>query len=100
MASQLRIYDLHPDMWQEFARRVNAEIVPIRLDHGFRLEGPWLVEETCQYVWIVHYEGDLTFAEAEERYEADPRWSDLTFDPKDYILGEDIRMLTPQPRPF
>ena len=100
MAAQLRIYDLHPDTWQEFARKVNEEIVPIRLDHGFRLDGPWLVEETCQYVWIVHYDGDLSFAEAEEIYEADPRWADLSFDPMDYIAGEDLRMLTPQPRPF
>ena len=60
MTAQLRIYGLHPDTWQEFATKVNSEIVPIRLDHGFRLDGPWLVEETCQYVWIVHYEGDLT----------------------------------------
>jgi len=100
MAAQLRIYDLHPDTWQEFARKVNEEIVPIRLDHGFRLDGPWLVEETCQFVWIVHYDGDLSFEEAEERYEADPRWADLSFDPMDYIAGEDHRMLTPQPRPF
>ncbi len=100
MTAQLRIYGLHTDTWQEFATKVNSEIVPIRLDHDFRLDGPWLVEETCQYVWIVHYEGDLTFTEAEERYEADPRWDDLSFNPMDYIVDVDVRMLTPQPRPF
>ena len=96
MKAQLRIYDLYPHTWEEFAEKVNKEIVPIRLDHGFRLDGPWLVEETCQYVWIVYYEGHGTFAEAEERYEADPRWDDLSFDPMDYISNVDIRVLTPK----
>ncbi len=100
MTAQLRIYGLYPETWQEFARKVNEEIVPLRLEHGFRLDGPWFVEENCQYVWVVHYDGEGTFEEAEERYDADPRWADLSFDPMEYIADVDIRTLIPQPRPF
>lgn len=95
MTAQLRIYDLKPGALEEFAAKVDAELLPIRLDHGFRREGPWMVEGADQYVWIVHYDGDGTFEEAEERYYADPRRGEMSFDPMDYITEVDARMLTP-----
>lgn len=95
MTAQLRIYDLKPGALEEFAAKVDAELLPIRLDHGFRREGPWMVEGADQYVWIVHYDGDGTFEEAEERYYADPRRGEMSFDPMDYITKVDARMLTP-----
>ena len=94
MNSQLRIYDLKPGTMEEFAAQVDKEILPIRLDHGFRRSGPWMVEETNQYVWIVHYDGDETFEEAERRYYADPRHGERSFVPMDYIDRIDARMLT------
>lgn len=94
MAAQLRIYDLKPGVLEEFAAKVDEELLPIRLDHGFRREGPWLVEEAYQYVWIARYDGEGTFEEAAERYYADPRRGEMSFDPMDYIINVDARMLT------
>ena len=95
MTAQLRIYDIKPGTLEEFAAKVDEELLPIRLDHGFRRAGPWLVEEAYQYVWIVHYDGEGTFEEATERYYADPRRDEMSFDPMDYITRVDARMLTP-----
>ena len=95
MKSQLRIYDIKPGMMDEFAAKVDEELIPIRLDYGFTRSGPWIVEETYQYVWIVHYDGKGTFEEVDERYYADPRRGEMSFNPMDYITRVDARMLTP-----
>ena len=60
MTAQLRIYDIKPGMMEEFAAKIDEELIPIRLDYGFRRSGPWIVEENYQYVWIVHYDGEET----------------------------------------
>ena len=95
MTAQLRIYDIKPGTLEEFAAKVDEELMPIRLEYGFRREGPWLVEKTYQYVWIVHYDGEGTFEAATKRYYADPRRDEMSFDPMDYITKVDARMLTP-----
>ena len=93
MASQLRIYDITQGDMEEFARQIRELVVPIRLDHGFTIDGPWIVKEANQYVLIVHYEGDLPFEEAADAYYADPRRAELEFNPRDYIVKADIRMM-------
>ncbi|MDE0375362.1 MAG: NIPSNAP family protein [bacterium] len=95
MNAQLRIYDIKPGMMEEFAAKVDEELLPIRLDHGFRRSGPWIVEESYQYVWIVHHDGDEPFEEVDKRYYADPRRDEMSFNPMDYITRVDARMLTP-----
>ena len=95
MKSQLRIYDMKPGTMEEFAAKVDEELIPIRLDYGFTRSGPWIVEETYQYVWIVHYDGEGTFEEVDKRYYADPRRGEMSFNPMDYITKVDARMLTP-----
>ena len=95
MRSQLRIYDIKPGTMEEFAAQVDELLMPIRLDHGFSRSGPWIVEETYQYAWIVHYDGEGSFEEADQRYYNDPRRDTLPFKPLDYITKLDVRMLTP-----
>ena len=94
MSAQLRIYDIKPGMMEEFASKVDEELIPIRLDHGFRRSGPWIVEDNYQYVWIVHYDGEEPFEDIDERYYADPRRGEMSFNPMDYIDRVDARMLT------
>ncbi len=93
--SQLRIYDIKPGTMEEFAAKVEDELIPIRLDHGFTRCGPWIVEDTYQYAWVVHYDGPEGFEAADRRYYADPRRGEMTFNPMDYIDRVDARMLTP-----
>ena len=94
MSAQLRIYDIKPGMMEEFAAKVDEELIPIRLDYGFHRSGPWIVEENYQYVWIVHYDGEEPFEEVDRRYYADPRRGEMSFNPMDYIDRVDARMLT------
>ena len=94
MSAQLRIYDIKPGMMEEFASKVDEELIPIRLDYGFRRSGPWIVEENYQYVWIVHYDGEEPFEDVDKSYYADPRRGEMSFNPMDYIDRVDARMLT------
>ena len=94
MSAQLRIYDIKPGMMEEFAAKVDEELIPIRLDHGFRRSGPWIVEEDYQYVWIVHYDGEEPFEDVDRRYYSDPRRGEMSFSPMDYIDRVDARMLS------
>ena len=93
MASQLRIYDIKPGGMGEFAAKVRELVMPLRRDHGFTIEGPWVVAEANQYVWVVQYAGEGTFEAAVERYYEDPRRADIDFDPGEYIVGSDLRMM-------
>ncbi len=51
------------------------------------------VPDANQYVWIVHYNGEGTFNEAVDRYYADPRRDALDFNPRDYLVEADLRMM-------
>ena len=93
MATQLRIYDITPGDMEHFATSVRELIHPLRHDHGFTIDGPWIVADVNQYVWLVHYNGDGTFEEAAERYYADPRRAALDFSPREFIVKADLRMM-------
>lgn len=90
MRSQLRIYDIKPGQMDAFAAKVEAEIFPIRRAHGFTIDGPWKTESN-QYVWVVHHEG--SFEDALESYTNDPARKNISFDPMDYIMNVDTRMM-------
>lgn len=93
MPSQLRIYDIRPDLMDEFIDEFTAKVAPPRLQYDFRIEGPWITAERDQFVWIVSYDGPLSWQDAVDRYYHSPERSGIDFNPDDYITSMDIRML-------
>lgn len=95
MTAQLRIYNIKPGRMDEFAQMVDEHVIPPRLQYGFDVLGKWTVPENNQYVWIVSYNGPLSWDEAVERYYNSPERSNIGFDPDEFIEGADLRLMEP-----
>ncbi len=93
MTAQLRIYHIKPGLMDEFARLVAEHVFPARRQHGFEVLGPWVVPAEHQYVWVVTYDGPLSWDEAVERYYQSPERSGIGFDPDEYIESADLRLM-------
>ncbi len=91
--SQLRIYDIAPGRMQQFVREWKAGVVPLRLSHGFRVDGAWVVEGEDSFVWILTYEGDETFESRDEGYYASPERKSLEPDPARHIDRQQTRFM-------
>lgn len=91
--AQLRIYTIGDGLMDEWVERFNAEIVPPRRTYGFDVVGTWVNEAANQFIWIVSYDGDLDWDAAVDRYYGSPERGSITFDPMDYIVEMDTRLL-------
>ncbi len=49
MARQLRMYTIKPGELETFSREWGEHILPLRLQSGFRVLGPWVIDETNQF---------------------------------------------------
>lgn len=81
---------------QGTARRRNVQ--PERLQHTETSRarkaggGDELDHERSQFVWVISYEGDETFEEANERYWDSPERKELGLDPKEYLVDRDVQV--------
>jgi hypothetical protein len=64
MARQLRIYTIKPGELETFSREWGEHILPLRLQSGFRVLGPWVIDETNQFVWILEHDGNFELADS------------------------------------
>lgn len=55
--TQLRMYTIQAGKLQEFVEGWRSGVYPLRLKHGFAVDGAWVVEED-RFVWLLSYEGD------------------------------------------
>lgn len=90
---QLRTYTIRPDRLDEWVEKWRTLVVPLRLELGFEIHGSWVDRERSQHVWVIAYEGDDTFEEANKRYWASSRRDDLNLDPDEYLIEEDMRVV-------
>lgn len=93
MTTQLRIYDIAPGRMEEFAAKVASDVIPARKKYGFGVIGPWVNEADNQYVWLVSYDGELSWDDAVTRYMSSPERSGMGWDPMDYIEKMDTRLM-------
>lgn len=94
MRYQLRIYRLRPETADEFVELWRRDIVPLRDEFGFSVVGAWRRPEENEFMWIVRYDGQGTFQEAEDSYYASPGRKQMTWDPADYLQASDLRMFS------
>jgi hypothetical protein len=94
--TQLRLYTIQEGKLREFVDGWTADIRPLRLKHGFAVDGAWVIEEENRFVWLLSYEGtpeewqarnDAYYA-SDERRAMDP-------DPATLILNAEEWFLTP-----
>jgi hypothetical protein len=91
MAKQLRIYTVKPGEMEDFTREWGEHILPLRLQNGFRVTGPWVIDETSQFVWIIEHDGD--FAVADARYYNSPERKEVDPDPVRHLVKNEHWML-------
>jgi len=64
MRFQLREYRIEEGRLDEFVREWRAGVLPLRVETGFSVIGPWVEREASLFVWILGYDGDIRAAEA------------------------------------
>jgi hypothetical protein len=91
--SQLRIYQLDPATADDFVARFNADLVPLRREYGFSVDGAWLSEDKTRFTWVTSHDCPDGWDVAEKTYYSDPRRQNLGWDPRDYISEMDLSMV-------
>lgn len=91
MAKQLRIYTVKPGEMEAFSHEWGEHILPMRLQRGFRVLGPWVIDETNQFIWILEHDGD--FQVADSRYYNSPERLNLSPDPARHLAKNEHWML-------
>lgn len=91
MAKQLRMYTIKPGELDAFSREWGEHILPLRLQSGFRVLGPWVIGETNQFVWILEHDGNFDVADA--RYYESPVRKAMDPDPARLIQKNEHWML-------
>jgi hypothetical protein len=95
MATQLRIFTITPGKMDAFIDAWLAGVYPLRLQHGFRIDGTWCVEDQDRFVWLLSYDGPETFEEKDAAYYASTERAVLEPNPSQYVEQVETFMLTP-----
>lgn len=85
LATQMRVYRIEEGKIDEFLRGWLAGVYPLRLKHGFRIEGAWVNRSESRFVWLVSHEGPEGFEAADARYYASDARKGLSPDPAPLI---------------
>jgi hypothetical protein len=88
---QLRTYDVRRDRLDEWINKFHERIVPLRLEFGFEIQGSWVDRERSQHIWVISYEGEAVFEEANAAYWASPKRAQLGIDPSEFLTAEQTR---------
>lgn len=83
--SQLRMYKIQEGKLQEFVDGWRAGVYPLRVKHGFAVDGAWVVEDESRFVWIVSYDGPEDWSEKDGAYYSSPERKSLDPDPAKLI---------------
>lgn len=95
MRDQLRIYRLQPGVFDEFYAYWKANIVPAREASGFKILSAWRNPEANEFVWVVRWEGEESFEDADEAYYASPLRMRTPKTSGRFLAGQEVRMLDP-----
>jgi hypothetical protein len=95
MVTQLRIYTINRGRMDDFVRAWRDGIYPLRLRHGFRIFGAWVVPENNQFIWVLSYAGPERWEDKERAYYESPERSLLDPDPTHYVARMEHYFLTP-----
>ena len=70
MTTQLRLYTINRGSLDLFAKEWKEQVLPLRIEHGFRIDGAWIIEETNQFAWLISHEGPESWEVRESAYYA------------------------------
>ena len=62
------MYTINKGQLHQFAEEWHEMVLPLRVEHGFKIEAAWTIEATNQFVWLISYEGAESWQAKEEAY--------------------------------
>jgi NIPSNAP protein len=83
---QLRRYMVAAGQMERWLGEWRDRVRPLREGHGFEVVGAWVVEESSEFVWVIAYDGEGTFAEADAAYYGSPERAALEPDPARHLV--------------
>jgi hypothetical protein len=88
---QIRTYTVRASRLDEWVEAWRALIVPLRREFGFKVHGSWVDRDRNAHIWVISYDGEQSFEEANAAYWASPQRERLGVDPAEFLVGEEIR---------
>ncbi|MDX1449157.1 MAG: NIPSNAP family containing protein [Acidimicrobiia bacterium] len=70
MEYQVRVTRIEAGKMGQFVEEWKATVARLRRRRGFMISGAWALEETDEFVWVLGWDGDGSFAEADAAYYA------------------------------
>jgi hypothetical protein len=95
VTTQLRVYTIREGRLDEWIRLWREQIVPLRRERGFEIEGSWVDPNRREHIWLISHPGPESFEEANAVYWASPERQALGIDPKNFLVGERIQVVHP-----
>ena len=95
MASELRVFTINRGQMDLFLDAWFRGVYPLRLKHGHAIQGPWIIPERNEFVWIVSHDGPGSWEEREGAYYASPERVGMDPDPLQYVAKVDHWFVTP-----
>jgi len=93
---ELRDYVIGDGHLDEFLSAWRDGVVRLRAQHGFRIEGAWVIRPQRRFVWIVTLDAGVDeFERRNEAYYADPARVALDPDPAQWIEAETKAFVEP-----
>jgi hypothetical protein len=83
--SQLRVFTINRGQMDRFLDAWVRGVPPLRLKHGFRIDGAWVVPERNEFLWVLSYDGPEGFAAKDSAYYASAERGALNPDPVQFI---------------
>ncbi len=96
MRFQLRRYTIKPGEMEAWLREWREKVKPLRARFGFEVVGSWTAEPD-QFVWILRYDGPLSWEEADRAYYSAPERKALSPDPARHLAAVDTLVMDPAP---
>ncbi|GAA1809516.1 hypothetical protein HC028_23665 [Planosporangium flavigriseum] len=94
MLAQLRIYDIKPDLMEQWLTLFRDKVVPMHAKFDLPVLAAWVDTETSQFVWVRGFAGDGTIEEQETRYRnSEERARVIGDEPKRFIERMQVRDL-------
>ena len=96
MIMQMRDYTVKPGCLDEYLTAWKERIYPLRLAHGFRIDGAWVAPDKNRFFWTLAYDGPEEFQAKNATYDLVRN----TFVPDPALLLEEERKLYVQALPL
>ena len=92
--TQLRSYMIKAGQLDRFAELWSKGVRPLRMKRGFVIEGAWKIPTEDRFVWVVSYEGPLTW-DANRSYSESPERKAMDPDPAGFLVGQSLSLIDP-----